>query len=286
LSHSDNSQSKRSIRVTFRLAIAGVTVLSIFQVVLTLYYLHEINVSADAIATATSYSVEVNDSRVGEQGRKRAAESIRNESNYIEQVLGHANRNLVTLLLLTVVYLLVLLIILPRQILEPIKRLARLIRRVEPQQLIAYAQSGAGDELSELAGNLHETLERRRRFDANKSEQIVNDQAKLSKLMGVIDHPVAIITRDYLIELANPALGEFLGMKELSDEVRFPQLFSQGGTALRKLIDSALNQRQDVDSLPIQLSGAMGDCRAHVTIKAIRARGGPANTALIIFETD
>jgi HAMP domain-containing protein len=264
------------------MAIAGIAILSVFQVVLMFYYLHEINLSADAIEQASRIVAEEGESPAL---RQRAINAIDSERGYMAKVLGHANRNLVTLLFLTLIYLAVLLVVLPRRIFDPIRRLARLIRRAEASQLVAYAQSGSSDEISELAENLHHTLERMRRFDSEKREQIVQDQAKVNRLIQAIEQPTAIVTRDYYVDVANDAFVAFLGLETLDTEVQFPQLFSQGGGALKQLFDGVMNHRQEVNERPIQLTGPKGDYAAQVSISAIRGRGGPANFALVSFQT-
>lgn len=187
-------------------------------------------------------------------------------------------RNIVTILLLTIVVLVWLLVVLPRQAVLPIRRITNALRRAEEGDLDVKVKLASNDELGRLAGQLNRSFARLREFDERKVERILQLERRFRLLINDISEGVIVVDRTPTILLANPAVEELLGHPVSEAQGRklqsCPGLVFILGPLERALAGATAHQTCEV--LP-ELPGSA------VCIEALRNRAGDVTGALIII---
>jgi nitrogen fixation/metabolism regulation signal transduction histidine kinase len=198
--------------------------------------------------------------------------------DHARQLATWGQRNILTVLLLVLVVLVWLIIILPRRVVLPIKRISNALHRVEEGNLDIRIQVRTGDELGQLARQLNRALSYLHEFDARKVSRILQLEKRFKLLLNDIAEGVLVVDRTPNIIVANPAVEELLGAR--ASEVQGKRLrdFPEIGfviPALEKVL-SGSTSHQTCDILP-EMPGSV------VCIEALRDPAGKVTGALIVI---
>ena len=212
------------------------------------------------------------------------ADDLTIEQDYVKRLLDHADRNLIALTMLTCIYLAGLFLVLPGRLLRPLSRITQVIRQAEDGKLDLVVNDPSSDAVGLLARTLNRTFERIRAFDERKKDRIVEDGAKLEALLGHLGYPAAILTTGHVVDTANRAFRDVFGLTDADAETPLPAIMSEGGAALRQLLDRASHHREALSDVAVQVVGRDGPARPFAaTIDVCRDRRGRVSHVLLLL---
>lgn len=217
--------------------------------------------------------VEQSDSTLALASRIIALHQLRGQ-----QLSAWGQRNIVTALLITVAVLIWLVIVLPQQIVLPVKRIANALRRAEQGDLTTRINVPTNDEIGSLARQLNRLFARLREFDNRKTERIQLLERRFRLLAGDISEGVLVVDRTPKLLYANPPTEPLLGCRA-SDAIgrnlsEFPRL-----AALAQSLEETLagaSGHQECEILP-------GLPFSAICIEALRDASGSISGALIVI---
>ena len=189
-------------------------------------------------------------------------DQLRYEQDQAQLVLDHADRNLISLTMLTMIFVLVLLVALPKRLVRPLGRLVHVVRQARAGRLDAEVDTTGDDEVSHLASAFVDTMTRVREFDERKRERILEDAVKLEVLLRSMEAPTAILTRRFVVELCNRAFRELFALGSDEAELALPGLLHEGGDSLRQMLTHVLEQRDELRGQRLTLCAADGVAHA------------------------
>jgi len=137
-----------------------------------------------------------------EQGRSR-----------IEGFTMRARRNILTLLFATTLAELALILVIPRMIVLPLRRLVRLVRQAEQGRFDVRAEE-SGDEVGELGHSINRMLETFQQFDSLKLDKISELSSRFRAVAGLAEHGILVLDTDLRPVYANRWLIEHLGLRD------------------------------------------------------------------------
>jgi hypothetical protein len=183
---------------------------------------------------------------------ERAAERIKAS-------VDEANRYLITLVLLTLVYIFVIILVLPSRLVRPLVHFTSVVERAATGQLEVRARVAGDDEMGDLGKGLNVMLERLGTFDRLKRDRIYEDDARIRSLGDRLESPLAIVDTHFAFEYANKSMRKLL---LLGDGYEGSALMDiMGGRDAHQLVsvlDKALKRRRSLDTIPIELKTAQG----------------------------
>jgi len=213
----------------------------------------------------------------------RAYDQLRSDEVYAKRVVDHADRNLATLTMLTVVFVVMLLVALPGRLVLPIRRLTQVVRQAEKGKLETDVEFGDA-EVGALADAFSSLMRQVREFDQRKRNRIIEDAAKLDLLLEQLDGPAALLLApSLLVERSNRAFRELLGVQVTDTDVPLPDLMAEGGDAMRMVLTrgASLRGRQEPVALEILTGDAKRPMLADVQLCRDQ-RGRPTHLLLVL----
>ena len=208
------------------------------------------------------------------------------EERHVDGVIAHADRNLISLTMLTVMFLLVLFAALPGQLVRPMGHLANVIRQAGTGKLEGDEHVGLAtqDEVGEIAVAFRDTMRRLRAFDDRKRDRIMEDASKLEVLLGALGGAAAVVDSRFVIDYANAPFRQLLGITRADTETPIPELMREGGDKLRHLLTRALEQRESLTAHQVIVTDREGaetafECR----VDLCRDRHGLTTHLLVMF---
>lgn len=206
--------------------------------------------------------------------RRRIAE----HRHRTRQLAAWGQRNIVTILLVVLVILTWLIIVLPRRVVLPIKRIANALDRVEDGDLDVRIKPRSKDELGRLAAQLNRAFGLLREQDERKVNRILQLERRFKLLGNDVMEGVLVVDGVPNVVYANPAIEELLGCRSGEAPGRrlkdFPSLDFLLEPVERVLAGSTSQQTTDFLS---ELPGSV------VCIEALRDRAGAVTGALIVI---
>lgn len=208
----------------------------------------------------------------------RALHRIGDHRQNARRLATWGQRNIVTVLLLTVVVLIWLMVALPRQTVLPIKRLLNALRRAETGNLDIRVKPSSADELGQLAHQLNRSFARLREFDERKVDRILQLERRFRLLSNDISEAVIVVDRATTILLANYAAEELLGRPVAEAKGRKLQTCENLAFIMEPLdrVLAGATTQQTCEVLP-ELPGTA------LCIEALRSRAGEISGAMIVI---
>lgn len=133
--------------------------------------------------------------------------------SHIEAFTMRARRNILTLLFATVLAELALILVIPRMIVVPLRRLVRLVRQAEQGRFDVRAEE-SGDEVGELGNSINRMLETFQQFDNLKLDKISELASRFRAVAGLAEHGILVLDTDLRPIYANRWLTEHLGLPD------------------------------------------------------------------------
>ncbi len=121
-----------------------------------------------------------------------------------------AQRDVITLLILTLGGVAAMLWYLPRQMVRPLQRLQNLIQRASDGDLTVVAPLGGGDEVAEIARAVNALVEQFHREQTLRTSRLQTLRRTLEVVCGQIADPVCVLNGARDVDYANEALLRLL----------------------------------------------------------------------------
>ncbi len=201
----------------------------------------------------------------------------------IREDVDEANRFLVTLVLITLVYLTVVAVVLPGRLVRPLAHLQSVMERAGRGRLDVRARAAGTDEIAAVSASLNGLLERLQAFDALKRDRIALDRRRLDALVEGLPTPVAVLDTHQQLEIANRAFREWFHLeprdlgRPLADALR-PD---EGARALVDVLDQCLRSGQPLQGLQLDLTGGATRRSAQLTVDVGHDRAGRTAFAIV-----
>ena len=214
-------------------------------------------------------------------------DEVRAENVAAEATIAHADRNLMTLVLLAIVVIFLLILALPNALLQPIGRLTRAVRAAATGRAGARIEVPADDEIGALATAFNDTMETLRQFDSLKRDRIIEDAGKLDTLLRHAGGPAAILTPQFIVESANREFVHFFGAGVVDGGQPVPELLRRGRAELEQLLVRAREHRHEILDHPLTI-GTTDDKgrRFKATVDVCRDRRARPTHLFIVLVPD
>ncbi|PKN55961.1 MAG: hypothetical protein CVU23_07790 [Betaproteobacteria bacterium HGW-Betaproteobacteria-17] len=207
--------------------------------------------------------------------RSSIHETMSAQAQTIKREVDAANRYLVTLVLLTLVYVAALILLLPGRLVGPLRHLRAVMDRAAAGHVDAEARTLGEDEMGQLGRALNGLLRRTRSFDALKRDRIVQDRGHIRQLLEMVPSAFAILDPRHRIEHANRAFRELFRLPEDFEDRSLLDLVEGADLEpFAELLDDALSRRRAIDHLPLTLDGGDGPRVYLLTLDPARNRAG------------
>ena len=203
----------------------------------------------------------------------------------IRATVDRADRYLITLVMLTIVYIFAVILVLPARLVQPLKHVTSVMNRAGLGQLDAQARVVGKDEMGKLAAALNRMLRNVEAFDILKRDRIYEDRGRIRKLADLVSHPLVILDTRHRIEHAN---GAFLKLFVLPDPYEDLNLQDFVGgpdaDAFREALEGVLHRRRPVRGLPVSLTDRRGTHEYLMSTELGRNRQGLVSYLIVRLE--
>jgi HAMP domain-containing protein len=203
--------------------------------------------------------------------------------------IGHtvesADRYLITLVLLTLVYIVVLVFIVPERLVAPLRHLASVVHRVSLGRYDVRAPTDFRDEFGAFGENLNHMLDQVLAFDDLKRERIYQDRARIARLADLISDPIALVDTRLRLSLANRPFRKLFALADGYEDTDIRERLDPGDAGeLGRALEAALRRHRPVRRLPVSVTGRLGTHNLALTIEPGRDSAGRIAYLLLRFE--
>lgn len=146
-----------------------------------------------------------------EQTLRELEKRLAEQQSRVARVAGDANRLIVSLLLLLLLYVAFLVIAGPARLTQPLTRMAALLTQAKTGNLNFSAASVHTDEVGELEQLFNQMLATMARFDEKKKQQLILARNRLRVVSNRLGVPLVAIDHDGQIDFANRPFTERFG---------------------------------------------------------------------------
>jgi PAS domain-containing protein len=217
--------------------------------------------------------------------RQDVSSAYSNASAVIGSTVESADRYLITLVLLTLVYIVVLVFVVPERLVAPLRHLASVVQRVSLGRYDVRAHTDFRDEFGTFGENLNHMLDQVLAFDELKRERIYQDRARIARLADLITDPIALVDTRLRLSLANRAFRKLFALAEGYEDVDIrDRLDPADAGELGRALDAALRRHRPVRRLPVSVTGRLGTHALALTIEPGRDSTGRIAYLLLRFE--
>ncbi len=211
-------------------------------------------------------------------------DELRAENVAADDTIAHADRNLVTLVLVAFVIVTILILVLPGRLIAPVRRLTRAVKAAASGRTGAPIEAPSDDEIGELAAVLTETLDTLRRFDSLKRDRIIEDGGKIDALLKHSGGPAAILTPQFCVEAANKEFATLFGPTAMDGELPVPETLRSGRNELVDLLVRGREHRHEILHHTIDLAGMDNTLkRFYATVDTCRDRRARPTHLLLLL---
>ncbi|MCB9729464.1 MAG: HAMP domain-containing protein [Deltaproteobacteria bacterium] len=206
-------------------------------------------------------------------------------SALIGNTVESADRYLITLVLLTLVYIVVLVFIVPERLVAPLRHLASVVHRVSLGHYEVRAHTEHRDEFGAFGESLNHMLDQVLAFDELKRERVYQDRTRIVRLADLIADPVALIDTRLRLSLANRSFRKLFALADGYEDTDIRDRLDSGeGGELGRALEAALRRHRPVRRLPVTVNGRLGTHDLALTIEPGRDSAGRIAYLLLRFE--
>ncbi len=145
----------------------------------------------------------------------------------IVQAQARAQRNIISVIIVTGILSIIMVLVLPEYIVRPITLLTKVLNKVGEGDFKSYARIHSRDEIGDLAASYNEMLDRMRRYDELKTQKIASQRRAFDRLLENLRVPACIVNRDMIATFYNAPFAAMFGPGT-------PQRPPEGGFDLRQ----------------------------------------------------
>jgi HAMP domain-containing protein len=263
----------RTVRGRITFALCGATLLCIPPVVASVAHIHRLVALEKRLVAACPSGPAP--SRTG--GVPTVERPPAPDRATVLRYGDEAFRDVLTLASLSFLALVGLAVLLPGQIIRPLRRLIALARQAEGGNLNVARAHVTPDEIGELAGRLNHLFQELRRFDQLKAEKIASLATQRDRLLEFLEDPAVVLDRDGRVLAASPSFSLVFATRisDLRGEVLLEKM-GWGGTLETALRMAALEPR-------VELVADIGEARFKCLVLAPRDLEPSAGFILLIL---
>jgi len=151
----------------------------------------------------------------------------KNESLHIE---ARAKRNIISVLILTVIICIFMVTLLPQKIVRPITSLNQILKKAGEGDFSAQARIHTNDEIGDLAISYNHMIDRLRFYDDLKTKKIASQKRIINRILENLQIPVCILTENLSTHFYNTAFANIFGPS-------FPQKPPEEGLEIGKVAE-------------------------------------------------
>lgn len=205
----------------------------------------------------------------------------------IRDSVDRADRFLITLVLLTLVYVAVTIVVLPRRLVQPLRHITSVMRRAGEGRLGVRPRLGGDDEVGRVAAALDAMLGQLERFDDLKRDRIYRDRQLVRRLLELVPCPVCVVDPQLRLEHANDACKTQLSLPEpYEDTSLMARLGGPDAADLQRTLDDALRRGRRVRGLELELDTPSGESsRIRLSAYPSQCRDGTTSHLMLTWET-
>ena len=194
---------------------------------------------------------------------------------------ARAERNILTMLMLTVLGGLYLIVVLPRRVVLPVRRLMNVIRKVEEGDLDASTDRVSHDELGDMALAFNRMMEQIRTFDALKVEKISELYGRLDALAGEIREGALVVELEGALTFANERAFEMTGWARRG-AIGTPIHRVDEGGPIAEAVSESLRTRQPVSERQAMLPRTGEEVK--LSVRPVRNREGRILSVIVVMD--
>lgn len=210
---------------------------------------------------------------------EEAKQHIKNFKEIGEKYASRGERNILVVLILTFVFVVYLIVVLPERIVMPIKRLSTFVRRIEKGDLKVAIKGFPRDEIGELVYHLSRMLIQVRKVDGLKTQKIHESERKFKFLINTIKEGIIVLNDELRLLSANkPALRIIGADSDVIEERSIEGIESLKTIKIR--LDKLFTDREKVEDF--NFTGKDGNIY-RVKVWPIRDAGGKPIGAVLLF---
>ncbi len=228
--------------------------------------------AADILRRISSFEAQL-----AQRGRQ-AGQAIRTN-------VDRADRYLITLVLLTIVYITVVILVLPGRLVQPLRHVTSVMQRAGLGHLGVQARVVGTDEVGTLAQTLNQMLRRIRQFDDLKRDRIYEDRNRLRMLADLVPYPLAVLDTRHRVEHANRAFRKLFVLPDPYEDLDLIELVrGPDAAAFREALEGVLRRRRPVRRLAVALTDRRGRHSYLMTVHLGRNRAGLVSYLIVRLE--
>lgn len=236
----------------------------------------------DPKKTRTVKSLDISKRNIDTQNGlilENARQHIKEFTEIAEKYSSRGARNIWTVLILTFLFVVYLIVVLPERIVVPIKRLSNFVKQIEKGDLKVAIKGFPRDEIGVLVYHLSRMLIQVRKVDGLKTQKIHESERKFRFLINSIKEGIIILNDELRLLTANKPALMIIG----SDPEKIEEKSLEGIKSLKGL--SAKLVKLFTDGEKIEDFNFKGKDRVLYKIKVwpIRDAGGKATGAVLLF---
>ncbi len=152
-------------------------------------------------------TIEYQNGKILEKARKH----IKEFTDIGEKYASRGARNIWTVLILTVLFIVYLVVVLPERIVIPIRRLSNLIKQVEKGDFKVAIKGFPRDEIGELVYHLSRMLLQIRKVDGLKTQKILESERKFKFVINDIREGVIVLNDELRLLMVNKSALKIVG---------------------------------------------------------------------------
>ncbi len=175
-----------------------------------------------------------------------ARQKIKDFKQIGEKYSSRGARNIWTVLILTLLFVIYLIIVLPERIVVPIKRLSNLVKQIEKGDLKVVIKGFPRDEIGELVSNLSRMLIQFRKIDGLKTQKIHESERKFKFLTNAIKEGVIVLNDELRILVINKPALAIIGTDSEEIEKKSLNAFDSS-RGLKRSLDKLFTDGEKID---------------------------------------
>ena len=219
--------------------------------------------------------------------RRSALSASETAAGALEDKVDAANRNLVTLAMLTLVYLGALFIFLPSRLLSSFSRIRASLRQAQSGDLTVRAPVEGSDDVTVLAREFNQMMEVLEKFDVRKKDRIYQDAQQIRILGEHSRLSVALVGLDLRLSSMNRRFCELFGIEHpiRGQLLHLSEVCGGGTKELADLLEESVRRRRLVRAHPIEIQDAGGTPRKlTLALEPVRSADARLTHFLLVFD--
>jgi nitrogen fixation/metabolism regulation signal transduction histidine kinase len=220
-------------------------------------------------------TIELENKRILDDAKRRVKEFSETAARYSSR----GARNIWTVLILTMGFIVYLIIVLPERIVIPIRRISNIVKRIGKGDLNVSVKGFPKDEMGELVDNIMKMINKVRRVDGLKTQKIHESERKVKFLVNSISEGVILISDEKRILSINlPALS-ILKLKQQEVEGKLLETI-KALSMIHAPLTKLLEQSEKVDTLSFVSEDGV---TYQVKVWTIRDAAGTPTGVMLLF---